>query len=133
MFHAHSSSSSSSSSFRPLHINIEAAAHLNRTSPFKISPRYALFTDRFNSKNAEGAFLGETSDQRESEQYCQFIQTSSMARTKFQFEEKGTLVHGRPVYLLEPSPQAIARTKRAVALSFHLPIKYSIEKMHSFR
>ena len=92
----------------------------NRASPFKMSPRLSLFTNSFNSKHDEGEFLGETSEQRDSLQYCQFIQTSSMARSKLQFGEKGTFVHGRPEKLLEPSQEAIARTKRAVSDFFSL-------------
>ena len=92
----------------------------SRESPFKISSQLSLFTDRFNPKNDNGEFLGETSEQRDSLQYCQFIQTSSMARSKFEFEEKGALVHGRPVQSLEPTPHAIARTKRAVSDFFSL-------------
>lgn len=93
-------------------------------SPFKTSSRYSLFTRSFELKNESGEFLGTTSEQPISLQYCQFIQTASLARTKFDFEEKGTMVHGRPVKSIESTPHAISRTKRAASAFFSLVYQY---------
>jgi len=101
-------------------VGADSSPNSNRETPIKISPRLSLFTDRFNTKNEVGEFLGETSNERDSLQYCQFIRTSSMARSKFEFEEKGTLVHGRPTQSLQPSHAALVRTERAAIAFFSL-------------
>lgn len=119
MFKSNQSSSSSSSSLPVLNTDLAAGSHAesnaNRASPFKISPRLSLFTDRFNTKHDDGEFLGETSTERDSLQYCQFIRTASMARSHFNFEDKGALAHGRPIQQLEPNQRAIERTKQAAS------------------
>ena len=90
-------------------------SNFNEANSFKISPRFALFANRFNSKNEEGKFLGETSDQRDSEQYCQFIQTRTRARAYFTFEGDGLLIQKKAIQSLEPTPEATQRTKDAVS------------------
>jgi len=92
----------------------------DESSPFRLSSGLSLFTSRFNEKNKKGEFLGDNSTQRLSQQICRFGHAVSMARTKFEFAEKGALVHGRPTRSLEPKAQAITETKRAVSDFFSL-------------
>jgi hypothetical protein len=92
----------------------------SRESPFKISQQLSLFTSRFEPKNDNGEFLGETSNQRDSLQYCQFIQTSSMARSKFQFTGGSTFTHNASAPIQKPSESAIERTKLAASGFFSL-------------
>lgn len=89
-------------------------------SPFGLSPRLSLFERSFQHKNNSGEFLGDTSLQRASLQSSQFTQTASMARTQFDFEEKGAMVHGRPVQPIEPNTEAMLNTKRAASAFFAL-------------
>ena len=91
-----------------------------RGSPFKISQQLSLFTNRFNPKNENGEFLGETSEQRDSLQYCQFIQTRRLARSKFQLSGNSTFTHHVSTPIQEPSGSALERTKLAASAFFSL-------------
>ncbi|MDF1683232.1 MAG: hypothetical protein P1U36_01100 [Legionellaceae bacterium] len=101
-------------------------------TPFRMSSRYAMFTKRFEPKLNNGNFLGETSGQRDSEQYCQFIQTSSIARTKFEFEDQGTFLHGKPSQSIELKTQAVTNTKRAASDFFALAYQALNETNEAF-
>lgn len=101
-------------------------------SPFGLSPRLSLFERSFQHKNNSGEFLGDTSLQRESLQSSQFTHTASMARTKFDFIEKGAMVHGRPVQPIEPNTEAMLNTKRAASAFFSLAYQVLQEQNKQF-
>ena len=89
-------------------------------SPIKVPMRYEHFALSFLTKLRDGEFLGRSAPTDETNQRRQFKQIGCVAKT--------ILSHG--VEELEPTPQALARTKRAAQHFFFLSYQL-LEKNNS--
>ena len=91
-------------------------------SPLIVPKDLECFAHSFDYKNAHGLFLGNISTENESNQRAQFSQTRSMAK----------LLLGQGKSALEPTEEALEKTKRAAKAFFALSYKMITEKNTKF-